>query len=408
MMKKTLLLICFIFTISLGASAKKQKVDDRTYWSELAYKMAFPILDNMSRAELQKNMEIKLSPIWDGRNERVTYLEAFGRLMAGIAPWLALEDDDTKEGKMRKELRELALKSYAHAVDPDGPDYLQWTGLMQPLVDAAYLAESFLRAPKALWEPLDKLTKERYIFEFKRLRQVTPPYNNWILFRGMVEAFLLSIGEDYDGYALRSCIHKLNEWYVGDGFYCDGTFFAFDYYNSYVIHPMLVEIIETMKDHRLYSPIKYELALKRMQRFNSHLERLISPEGTFPPIGRSTTYRMAAFQPLVLSAWKYGLPEKMSNGQIRGALTKVMKRMFEPKSNFDANGFLTLGFVGEDEGIADYYSNNGSMYITALVFLPLGLSADHAFWTDPVEPWTQVKAWSGQSFPKDYAQSLKN
>lgn len=319
-MRKTLLLICLLLTISSASFAKKtKKVDDRTYWSELAYKIAFPILDNMSRAELQKNMDIKLSPIWDGRNERVTYLEAFGRLMAGIAPWLALEDDDTKEGKMRKELRELALKSYANAVDPDGPDYLQWTGLMQPLVDAAYLAESFLRAPKALWEPLDQLTKDRYIFEFKRLREITPPYNNWILFRGMVEAFLLSIGESYDGYALRMTIHKINEWYVGDGFYCDGTFFAFDYYNSYVIHPMLVEIIETMKNHRLYSPISYDLALKRMQRFNSHLERLISPEGTFPPIGRSTTYRLGAFQPLALSAWRYGLPEKMSNGQVRAA-----------------------------------------------------------------------------------------
>lgn len=407
-MRKTLVLVCLLLTISTVTFAKKQKVNDRVYWSELAYKMAYPILDNMSRAELQKNMEIKLSPIWDGRNERVTYLEAFGRLMAGIAPWLALEDDDTKEGAMRKELRDLALKSYANAVDPNGPDYLQWTGLMQPLVDAAYLAESFLRAPKALWEPLDDLTKQRYIYEFKRLREVTPPYNNWILFRGMIESFLLSIGEGYDGFALRMCIHKINEWYVGDGFYCDGTFFAFDYYNSYVIHPMLVEIIETMKEHRLYSPVKFELALKRMQRFNSHLERLISPEGTFPPIGRSTTYRMAAFQPLALSAWKYGLPEKMSNGQVRAALTKVMQRMFAPKSNFDENGFLTLGFVGEDEGIADYYSNNGSMYITSLVFLPLGLPADNAFWTDSAESWTQLKAWNGDAFPKDYAQSLKN
>lgn len=46
-------------------------------------------------------------------------MECFGRLMSGIAPWLSLPDDDTEEGKTRKQLREWALKSYAHAVDPD-------------------------------------------------------------------------------------------------------------------------------------------------------------------------------------------------------------------------------------------------------------------------------------------------
>ena len=53
-------------------------------------------------------------------------METFGRLMAGIAPWLTLPDDDTEEGKIRKELREMALKSYANAVDPQSPDYLLW------------------------------------------------------------------------------------------------------------------------------------------------------------------------------------------------------------------------------------------------------------------------------------------
>ena len=67
-------------------------------------------------------------------------MECFGRLMSGIAPWLSLPDDDTEEGKMRKQLREWALKSYAHAVDPDSPDYLLWRNEGQPLVDAAYIA----------------------------------------------------------------------------------------------------------------------------------------------------------------------------------------------------------------------------------------------------------------------------
>lgn len=55
-------------------------------------------------------------------------MEAFGRLMAGVAPWLSLPDDETEEGKQRQQLRTWALKSYAHAVDPASPDYLLWEG----------------------------------------------------------------------------------------------------------------------------------------------------------------------------------------------------------------------------------------------------------------------------------------
>ncbi|MCC8172945.1 MAG: DUF2264 domain-containing protein [Odoribacter sp.] len=382
-------------------------VSDREYWVNTLYDISAPILSNMSKGELRKNMIIELSPTWDKRPTAVTYMEAFGRLMAGIAPWLALPDDDTAEGVKRKEMREWALKSYANAVDPNSPDYLLWKGSSQVLVDASYLVNSFMRAPQALWEPLDDVTKERYIKEFKSLRRVKPAYNNWLLFRGMIEAFFVSISEEYDGFALDMSIRKLNEWYLGDGWYSDGSEYSLDYYNGYVMHPMMVEIIEVMQDKRVGSPVSFDLALRRMQRYNELIERLISPEGTFPAVGRSMTYRMGGFQPLALSAWKYGLPKDMTNGQVRSALTAVMKRMFSMEGNFNEGGFLQLGFVGHQPNLADYYTNNGSLYITSLVFLPLGLPADDEFWTAPAEKWTSQKAWSGEQFPKDYHQSIR-
>ena len=48
------------------------------------------------------------------------------------------------------------------------------------------------------------------------------------------------------------------------------------------------------------------------------------------------------------------------------------------------------------------YTNNGSLYMTSLSFLPLGLPASHPFWTDAPVDWTSRKAWSGQPFPKDH------
>lgn len=395
---------------SLKVSAQKETVsnDDRQYWVDLLYRTAAPILENMSKGELKKNMDVELSPTWiKGRNTNVVYLEAFGRLMAGIAPWLALPDDNTKEGKLRKKMRDWALKSYKNAVDPNSKDYLLWKGENQILCDAAYLVNSFMRAPQALWQPLDQETKQRYIEILKSLRSIRPAYNNWLLFRGMVETFLISIGESYDGYAVEVALQKMNEWYLGDGWYSDGPEYSLDYYNGYVMHPMYVEMLEVVEKKRINSPVKLELALRRMQRYNVLLERLISPEAAYPAMGRSMTYRMGAFQTLALAAWKFELPKQLSNGQVRSALTAVMKRMFANTENFTPNEYLQLGFVGHQPNIADYYTNNGSLYMTSLVFLPLGLPADHPFWTDPAQPWTSQKAWDGVPFPKDYHQSIK-
>lgn len=395
----------------VGAKAKKNKntstsdiIDERKLWADLLYKIAKPVLSNMSKGELRKNMEMKVSPIWDNRDKDVGYLEAFGRLTAGLSFWLNLPDDDTSEGQQRKELKSYTLQSIAHAVNPRSPDYLAWNSGSQPLVDAAYLAEAFIRSPKALWEPLDEKTKQGVIREMKGLRHVRPAYNNWLLFAAMTEAFLLSVGEECEPFRIDIAIRKINEWYVGDGWYADGPKFGMDYYNGYVIHSMLLDVAEIyIKQKKMMQVSIYDDILKRMQRYSQFLERFISPEGTYPPFGRSITYRLGAFQPLVHLAYKEKLPEGISPAQVRCALTAVIRKMFFMEGTFDENNFLNLGFVGLQPNLADYYTNTGSLYITSLGFLPLGLPPTHEFWTAPPADWTAKKAWEGKVFPKDYA-----
>ena len=393
----------------MGISAKKKAVQqsDRQYWCSLAYKMAQPVLENMAKGELQKNMQTEFSPSFDNRNKKVLYMECFGRLMAGVAPWLTLPDDATAEGKQRKQLREWALASYKNAVDPQNPDYLCWGIGGQNLVDAAYIAESFLRAYDSLWKPLDDVTKKRYLTEFAKLRHIDPPYTNWLLFSSTIESFMAKAGGDFDEFRINSACRKVEEWYVGDGWYADGPSFAFDYYSSYVFHPMYLETLQAMVDAKVNSRLDYQKyynrELKRCQKYSIILERFISPEGTFPAFGRSIPYRMATMQPLALMAWYQKLPKDLSNGQVRAALTKVLHRMFDQQNNFNEKGYLSIGFCGNSQkNVADWYTNNGSLYMTTLAFMPLGLSADHPFWTDAAQPWTQVKAWNNQQFPKDH------
>lgn len=408
-MKIVLAMLIAIF-VAAPMLAKKKTVEktDRQVWADLCYKISQPVLENMSKGNFQKDFPLELSPTWDGRDTKVAYLETFARLMAGISPWLALPDDGTPEGKQRKQLHEWAIQAYKNAVDPNSPDKITWlTNTSQPLCDASYLVESFMRAPEATWGQLDEVTKKRYIEGLKSLRTIRPAYNNWLLFRAMVEVFFMSIGEDVDEYALSVGLQKMSEWYLSDGWYSDGPEYAMDYYNSYVMHPMMVEVVEMCKKHKFSTPISLDLAVKRMNRFNTIIERFISPEGAYPAVGRSVIYRMGAFQTLAMSAWKYGLPKDLTNGSVRSALTCVMKRMFAVDGNFDDKGYLRLGFAGHQPNLANYYSDNGSLYMTSLVFMPLGLPADHPFWTAPAEPWTSQKAWSGQEFPEDYHTSLR-
>jgi hypothetical protein len=382
--------------------------DDRAAMLGLMRRMAEPVLGSMARGELKKRFALELSPTWDGRDPQVAYLECFGRLIAGIAPWLALPDDATPEGRARAQVRQQALQSYVHAVDPKSPDYLAWRGHGQALVDSAYFTNALMRAPKALWEPLDATTKARIVAEIKGLRRIEPPYINWMLFAAMNEAFLLSIGEEADPMRTNVAIRKVNEWYVGDGWIKDGETFHFDYYNSYVMYPMLLEILEVLARHDapFWNGKPADLhaqALKRCQRYCEHLERFISPAGSYPPIGRSLTYRTAVFQPLGLLAWRKQLPASLPEGQVRAALAAAQRAVWTDPSNFTKDGFLTIGFVGHHPELGDIYSNNGSMYIASASFLALGLPADDTYWTAPAQDWTQKKAFAGQRFPKDYA-----
>jgi hypothetical protein len=375
---------------------------DRVYWSETLYKIVSPVVLNLAAGTLKKNMPIEKAPGYSLKAEQVTYLEAVGRTMAGVAPWLALPDDESGEGRQRKQLRIALLKGISNAVDPFNADYLNFRTEQQPLVDAAFMAQGFLRAPKALWEPLDSVTKKRVVEEFKSLRNRSASYNNWLLFAAISEAFLMSVGEQADPARIDFALKKMAEWYAGDGWYSDGPRFSMDYYNSFVIQPMLVDLYTVLLRFNKVSEADYQLVLKRMLRHAEYQERIIGADGSFPPFGRSITYRTGAFQVLAHCSLLGRYPEQVTAAQTRCAMTALMQKMFTSCNNFNENGWLVLGFCGSQPSVADYYTSTGSLYMAALGFLPLGLPASDPFWTAPPVDWTSKKAWSSQSFKKDY------
>jgi hypothetical protein len=379
------------------------EIVDRKYWLKVLIKIATPILESLSRGELRKNMPVECKTGMDADRRKVTYLEAFGRLMAGMAPWLELGLDETEEGQLREKYIALAQRSIKMAVDPQSPDFMNFTDGGQPLVDAAFLAHAILRAPNILWKQLDQTTQQQVVSAMKSSRVITPGYNNWLLFSAMVEAFLLFAGEQHDNMRMDLAIRKHMEWYKGDGMYGDGPDFHWDYYNSFVIQPMLVDILgELMKHSKKYEKTT-DTVIKRAQRYADIQERLISPEGTFPAIGRSLPYRFGAFQLLSQMALQHRLSEDLNPAQVRSALSAVIQRMIEAPDVFDSKGWLQIGFFGHQPNIAESYISTGSLYLCSVGLLTLGLPPSDPFWADAPRDWTSRKIWSGHDFKADHA-----
>ena len=371
-------------------------------------KVARPVIANLAANQLKEKMPMMLSDRIDNKESRakVGYLEAFGRTLSGIAPWLQLAGGDAAEVKLREQYREWTLKAIANAVNPQAKDYLQWNG-GQPLVDASYMAFALVRSPW-LWEHLDETTKKQVIEVMKATRATVPVYSNWILFSGMVEAFFCKYDLGYDPVRVEFGIREFTQhWYVGDGMYSDGMNFHLDYYNSIVIHPNLCTILEEVNAKNKTYPREQERELAISQRYAEVLERLINADGSYPAIGRSIVYRGGLFHHLANIAYKKQLPSSLKPAQVRCALTAMIKKTLGATQTFTADGWLNIGLYGKQPGLADFYITTGSLYICTNAFVPLGLPETDPFWTDADEPWTAVKIWSGQDTPADHALDIR-
>jgi hypothetical protein len=380
----------------------------REYWLSVLQRLCEPLLSVTAAGDLKAAMPIEAHPECQDR-AHYTHLEAVGRLLTGIAPWLELEIlPDSEEGRLQQRYRELARTAVARICDPADSARLNFDRGSQPVVDAAFLAQAILRAPTQLWEKLSAPAQQNLADALVQTRSILPYFNNWLLFSGIIEAALHRMGRWWDPMRIDYALRQHEAWYAGDGCYQDGPTFHFDYYNSFVIQPMLLDIVAELLPcggGKLTPEFAGQL-LQRCQRHAEILERLISPEGTLPPVGRSLAYRFGILQPLGHLALRGDLPDLLPPAQIRSAMSAVIHRMTEAPGTFDADGWLRIGFCGAQPEVGEHYISTGSLYLCSTGLLPLGLGANHPFWISPDRDWTARRAWSGQPISADKASSI--
>lgn len=374
----------------------------RKKWLDALLRIVSPVLDSLERGQLKKDLPLSI------HEERADFapLEAFGRGMLGLAPWLEAESEDleAQERALQEKYRAKAVKCIAMATDPDSPDFMVFDRGGQPLVDTAFLAHAIVRAPKALAGSLSPEVRHNLAEAFRSSRQITPGSSNWLFFSAMVEAGLYILGEPYDLVRVLYALRTFQGWYKGDGVYGDGAMLHCDYYNSFVIQPMYVDLVKLFADKSPEIEAMGGTVIARAARYASVLERMIGPEGSYPVVGRSICYRFGAFQMLSQAALQHELEEGVSPASVRCGLTAVIRRVMSAPDMFDEKGWLLPGVYGHQPELAEGYINIGSLYLCSAVFLPLGLSGKDEFWSGAEEEWSGKKVWSGGHISIDRAE----
>ena len=272
-----------------GQAPAPAPAGDRASWVAMLRKVADPVLSNLSAGTLAARMPVEQAAAATNRRA-VTYLEAAGRLIAGLAPWIELADDGTPEGRTRAEYAALTRRAIARAVDPASPDFMNFTRERQPLVDAAFLAHGLLRARRALVAELDATTRRQLVAALESTRAIAPPFNNWLLFSATVEAGVAVLGASWDRMRVDYALRQHDQWYKGDGIYGDGPAFHWDYYNSFVIQPMLLDVLDVVRDENRPG------RRSRRARANGPCATRPSTNASSDPTGRSR--RLAGRSPI--------------------------------------------------------------------------------------------------------------
>ena len=379
---------------------------DRAYWLQQVELVSDPVLKALKEGNLRQKMPVEAAPGQAQVRATGTDLEALGRLLAGLAPWLELEPspgETQKETTLRNRYRDHALAGIASALDPASPDHMPFGESPQTLVDSSFLALALLRAPKQLLQKLDTKTQQRLAEALITERKIQPPFNNWLLFAAINEALLMKLNQPWDRMRIDYALREHQSWYLGDGTYGDGPHLHWDFYNSFVIQPYLLQLMDTLADQSpTWSSMRAPIH-QRAQRYAAIQERMIAPDGSYPAIGRSITYRCGAFHLLADAARRNILPAEVTPAQTRCALSAVIERTLGPTGTFSPDGWLQIGLAGHQPGLGETYISTGSLYLCSAAWLPLGLPPADPFWSQPPHPWTSQTIWSGKNSQADHA-----
>jgi len=264
-----------------------------------------------------------------------------------------------------------------HGTDPDHPEFWGWAGdCDQRLVETPIIALGLALAPEFFWEPLLPEVRARVVAWISRINHVRVVDNNWHFFRILVNIALRRLGESWSGERLDADLRRIDEFYLGDGWYADGEERRGDYYVPMAMHFYGLLYTQLAGASDVARATEWR---NRATRFAADFQHWFAADGAAVPFGRSLTYRFA--QGAFWGALAFANVEALPWGVIKGLYLRHL-RWWMKQPIFSEGGLLTIGYQYPNLMMAENYNAPGSPYWAFKVFLPLALPQTHPFWQE--------------------------
>lgn len=324
-----------------------------------------------------------------GHPESIADLEGFSRILWGLVPHLA-------GGGEAEELRKIYLQGMINGTDPDHEEYWGEVGdYDQRLVEMAAMGLALCLVPEKIWQPLDE-RQRRNLYNWLNQINSHPCHDcNWLFFQVMVNLGFRRIGEPYDSEQVERNLRRIDDFYLGNGWYSDGPNGHSDYYVPFAIHYYGLIYLKLMETE---DPQRCSIYKERTLLFAEDFANWFDTDGSALPYGRSLSYRFA--QSAFWSAFAYaGLEsDTLTPGVVKGLILRNLRWWFK-QPIFDRTGVLTVGYAYPNLVMAENYNAPGSPYWALKTFIVLALSEDSSLWMAAEEDLPERPSLSEQPEP---------
>lgn len=299
--------------------------------------------------------------------ERITGLEGFSRILWGLVPLWAQGGSSKLDGLVQEGIR--------HGTDPADAEYWgSYSGVNQAWVEMAALGYGLLMAPEKMWKPFDSSVRERFSCWLFQINENDVADNNWRFFRVLVNCGLRNAGAVYSEERLQEDLDRIDEFYLGDGWYSDGITQQRDYYIAFAMHFYSLLYAKLMEKEDPARAVKYR---ERAALFSKDFIYWFGTRGEALPFGRSLVYRFA--QSAFWCALAFADVEVLPWGVLKGIVNRNFRWWFS-KPMLDAEGKLTLGYAYPNLTMCEGYNSPNSPYWAFKSFLLLAMPESHPFW----------------------------
>lgn len=349
------------------------KLNTKQDFTDLMHRILDPLLPCYSAG----GARLHLGETGASYDRNAIELEAFSRPLWALAPfWLG--------GGSAPEFERIYQAGLDHGTDPAHPEYWGDTkDYDQCFVEMAAIACAILEVPEKAWEPLNPEARTHLAAWLGTINHHELPNCNWLFFRVLVNLALRSVEMPWDPALLEQDLQNAESWYIGDGWYSDGSPEVKpqrDYYIPWALqyYGVLYSVFAAKED-----PERAARFRQRAMEFGSQFMTWFDADGAALPYGRSLTYRFGqcAFYSACIWAGLEPLPLPVMKGIIVRNLQWWMS-----KPIFDRSGVLTVGYCYPQFFMSERYNAPGSPYWGLKTFIVLGLPDNHPFWTAEAAP----------------------